>query len=175
MNNCLKLSPVVEPKPLQINYGGQITDFDQVRNCWIIDFHFSARCAVNLLVNPYVGDKVCFVEMDNEYYITQLLSRDISSDTLTLQSDKKVHWLAPEFKLTAFENLELVSLNKIAVTSKNYVMSAANTMIQQAENLIQHVGQFSLTAKGLLRLNGKQQIITAEKDVRIDGERINMG
>jgi len=183
MNNCLKLmpqlkqkrTPEVSPTPLQVNFGGQITSFDQVNNCWVIDSHFSADCAINLLVKPCVGDKVCFIEMDNAYYITQLLSRDLSNETLVIQSDKKVHWLAPELKLTAFENLEFVSLNKVAISSKNYVMSAANTMIQQAENLLQQVGQFSLTAKGLLRLSGKQQLITAEKDVRIDGERINMG
>ena len=33
----------------------------------------------------------------------------------------------------------------------------------------------NLTARGLLRLNAKQQLITAEEDVRIDGKRINMG
>jgi hypothetical protein len=32
-----------------------------------------------------------------------------------------------------------------------------------------------LNAKGLLRLSGRQQVITAEEDVRIDGKRINMG
>jgi len=175
MNNCLKLTPVVEPTPLPVNYGGQITGFDNTSNHWVIDAEFNANCAVNLLVKPCIGDKVCFIQCDNHYYITQLLARDTSHETITIQSDKKVHWLAPEFKLTAFDNLEFISLNQITITSKNYMMSAANTMLQQAESLLQQVGKFSLTAKGLLRTNAKQQIITAEKDVRIDGERINMG
>lgn len=175
MNNCLKLSDAMEPTHLPMNYGGQVTSFDTVNNCWIIDNKFQANCAINLLVKPCVGDKICFVELDDSYYITQLLSRETLDETITIQSDKKMHWLAPEFKLTAFNNLEFVSLNQITITSKNYMMSAANTMLQQAESLLQQVGKFSLTAKGLLRLNAKQQVITAEKDVRIDGERINMG
>lgn len=175
MNNCLKISPIIEPTALTVNYGGQLTDFDEVTSCWVVDHHFSARCAVNLLVKPSIGDKVCFVEMDNAYYITQLLSRGDNHDPLVIQSDKKIHWIAPEFTVTAFDNLELISLNKVAITSKNYVVSVANTMVQQANQLLQQVGQFSLTAKGLLRTSAKQQVITAEKDVRIDGERINMG
>lgn len=179
MTHVLKLSantlPKVFPTEIQVTYGGLITHFDTFSNSWVIDDIFGATCAVNLLVQPCVGDTVCFVEMDKEYYITQLLSRKDEVNTLTIASDKKMHWQAPELKFTAFENLEFISLNKMAVMSKNYVMSVANTMIQQAENLLQKVGQYSLSAKGLLRVHGKHQVITAEKDVRIDAERINMG
>lgn len=179
MTHVLKLSaktlPNVVPKEIQVTYGGLITRFDKLSNSWIIDDVYSATCAVSLLIQPCVGDTVCFVEMAEEYYITQLLSRKNEIETLTISSDKKMHWQAPELKFTAFENLELISLDKMALMSKNCVMSVANTMIQQAENLLQKVGQYSLSAKGLLRVHGKHQVITAEKDVRIDAERINMG
>ncbi|NQZ13144.1 MAG: DUF3540 domain-containing protein [Algicola sp.] len=175
MNSCLKLAPQVEPTPLTVKYTGKITEYDQKSQNWIVDGVFKAACALSLLVKPCVGDNVCFIELDNQYYIVQLLSRQNRGGELLLESQQKVHWVAPELRFTAFDRLELVSLNKVAVMGKDYVMTATNTMIHQAEKLIQQVGQFSLTAKGLLRLNGKQQVITAEKDVRIDGKRINMG
>jgi len=175
MNSCLKLSIHPEPTPVSSLYTGVITGFDKEHRCWVIDDSFKAVTAADLLVKPCVGDTICFVEMVKIYYITQLLSRDSTVDTLTLSSDKKMHLQAPELKFTAFENIEFTSLNKMALNSKHYAMSVTNTLIQQAENLLQQVGQFSLTAKGLLRTQGKHQVITAEKDVRIDGERINMG
>jgi hypothetical protein len=47
--------------------------------------------------------------------------------------------------------------------------------VSQAKHLIQHAGDFALNAKSLLRIHSKQQIITAQEDIRIDGKRINMG
>ncbi len=175
MNTCVKLTPTVKPAPVSVNYGGELTGFDEVLQSWIIDGLFVANCAASLLVKPRKGDKVCFIEMDDRYYITQLLARAEPQAEVLIESSVPLQMVAPELKLTAFNQLELVSLNRIAVMGKNYVVAAANSMIQQTEHLIQQVGQFSLTAKGLLRLNAKQQVITAEEDVRIDGKRINMG
>lgn len=175
MNHCLKLASQATPTPVGEIYSGLITGFDDESCCWVIDGSFKAMCAASLLVQPCAGDKICFIQIAEEYFIIQLLSRPDCLDSLVLSSDKKVRWQAPELKFTAFENLELTSLNKIALNSKHCAISIANTLIQQAENLLQQVGQCTLSAKGLLRLKGRQQVITAEKDVRIDGERINMG
>jgi cellobiose-specific phosphotransferase system component IIB len=179
MNSCLKLNPTITitptPTPVMASFSGQISGYDASTNCYVLDHQFEASCAVSLLVKPQIGDRVCFVEVDNLYFINQILSREDKSAELTLHSQQNIHMIAPQVKFTAFEKLELVSLNKVAIISKDYVMSAANSMIQQASSLIQQVEQFSLTAKGFLRLNGKHQVITAEKDVRIDGKRINMG
>lgn len=171
----LKLVPELVSKRNALNYTGRVSDYNKSGQCWVIDEHLSASCALSLLVQPSVGDKVCFIKEGSDYYIISILTREDKSDILKVYSDKKIHWLAPELRFTALNSLELVSLSKIMVTTKNHVMSVANTIIQQTENLIQQVGQLSITAKGLVKLSGKQQIITAEKDVRIDGKRINMG
>ncbi|MFT4927212.1 MAG: hypothetical protein ACI8WB_003318 [Phenylobacterium sp.] len=180
MNRCLKLAPVArcpvaKPTVMAVTYTGEISGYDALSQSWLVDHDFSASCAVSLLVKPSIGDTVCFIEVEQHYYITALLSRQDSEAELLLESSQKVRWVAPELHFSAFDKLELTSLNKMVVMGKDTVVSAANAMIQQAENLIQQVGQYSLTAKGLLRLSGKHQVITAEKDVRIDGERINMG
>ena len=175
MNNLLKLATAKKPTPIGATYAGRITCIEPEQGAWFIDGHFEAGCAADILVKPQSGDLVGFVELEGRYFITQVLEQSEPEQALHLQSDRQLHLTAPQVKVTAFDTLDLLSLGKVAVSGKTLVTSAANAMIQQAENLIQQVGQFTLTAKGLLRLNGKQQVITAEKDVRIDGKRINMG
>lgn len=175
MNTCLKLTPPIKPMPVTTHYGGVISGYDDSQQCWVIDELYPAVGAASLLVKPGEGDKVCFVEMDGEYYITQVLLRQQQDDALLIESRVPLHWVAPTLQFTAFEKLELVSLNQIAVMGKNAMITASQSLIQQTENLIQKVGQCSLVARGLSRFSAKQQIITAEEDVRVDGKRINMG
>jgi hypothetical protein len=175
MNSCLKLTPAVKPIPIATSFAGQVTGYDQQHNCWIIDELYLAPCAASLLVKPGEGDKVCFVQVEDDYYITQILSRKAQSEALLIETKVPLHLVAPAIQLTAFETLEMVSLNRIAVMGKNYILAAKQSVIQQTENWIQQVGQCSITAKGVMRLNAKQQVITAEEDVRVDGKRINMG
>ncbi|BFM48672.1 DUF3540 domain-containing protein [Marinomonas sp. THO17] len=175
MKSLLKIRSNPLPNCVAVLYDGVITDFDAVTQCWVIDDVFVAKGAVSLLVQPCLGDKVGFVGIAEEYYISHIFSRSSEAEELTIASDKKMHWLAPELKFTGTENIELLSLNKIGMISKDYVVSVSNTLLQQAQSLLQHVGHYSVNAKGLLNIRGKQQIISAEKDVRIDAERINMG
>ncbi|WDE08067.1 DUF3540 domain-containing protein [Thalassomonas viridans] len=172
MNAKLKLA--VEPQ-LNAVFTGEITGYDKEKQHWQLDGEFYASCAISLLVKPELGDKVCFTQVEGCYYLIQILSRSHNHQELVLETPKKVHWIAPRLRFTAFEQLELISLNKLALTGKDYVMSATSSMVLHAEHMIQQLGQLSLTAKGLLKQSAKHQVITAEKDVRIDGERINMG
>ncbi|WDE14323.1 DUF3540 domain-containing protein [Thalassomonas haliotis] len=174
MNAKLTFSHHIQPQ-LSTVFTGEITGYDSKRQSWQLDHEYDASCAASLLVKPEVGDKVCFIELDGRYYLVHLLTRSQKNQELVLESSKKVHWIAPRLRFTAFEQLELISLNKLALTGKDYLMSAASTMVVHAEHMIQQLGQYSLTAKGLLKQSAKHQVITAKKDVRIDGERINMG
>jgi len=174
MSAHLKFPPDIKPQQSSV-FTGEITGYDQQKQSWQLDGAFYARCAVSLLVKPELGDTVSFTQVDGRYYLLQILARSNNSQELVLETGKKVHWIAPVLRFTAFEQLELVSLNKLALTGKNYLMSAASSMVLHAEHMIQQLGQLTLTAKGLLKQSAKHQVITAEKDVRIDGERINMG
>ncbi|RBO81914.1 DUF3540 domain-containing protein [Marinomonas aquiplantarum] len=175
MKSILEIPSNPLPTSVPVLYGGVVSEYDAAAQRWVIDDVFTASVAVSLLVQPCLGDKVCFVEIAGDYFITQILSRSSQVNELTIESDKKMHWLAPELKFTGVENIELLALNKIGLISKDCVVSVSNTLLQQAQTMLQHVGECSLTAKGLLNIRGKHQVISAEEDVRIDGKRINMG
>lgn len=175
MKPCLKLTEKLQPVQVGPTFTGEVTAIESTQQQFVIDGYFLSFKAVSLLIEPMVGDRVCFIEIEGQYYITQLLTRSNEQADLVIASKQKMQWVAPKMTFTAFEQLELVSLNKVMISSKDYVVSAAKTMLQQAESLITNVGQLSAHAKGMMKLTGKQQVIVAEKDVRIDGERINMG
>ncbi|GLX80362.1 hypothetical protein tinsulaeT_37020 [Thalassotalea insulae] len=175
MKSSLKLAQVKGPKAMPNSYIGKITAFDKQQQCWMIDNQFPAKKALSLLVNPELSDQVSFIELDEEFVITQLLTRANSQLQITMQSDKSVQWILPELSVKALDSLELVASNNVTLMANNLVQNGLNSLMQYSENLLQQANQFSATAKGVLRLNGKQQIITADDDVRIDGERINIG
>ncbi len=180
MTPCIEfpLHHQYQPTPLENAYSGVITAIDAGNDQWIIDQHFTAPTAVSLLRKPEAGDLVYFVRIGTEFFITQILQRqksDNASRPLSLESDQPLYIHAPELKLSAWHTLELTSVNTLSVAAEQGSFCFSGTLIQQSENLIQQVGHMNLTARGLLRLNAKQQLITAEEDVRIDGKRINMG
>lgn len=139
--------------------------------------------AAGLLLLPAVGDQVLCVpepsagrpaDSGERWLIVQVLLR-ASAVPLQFCSQQEVEWLAPAIRLRALRELELTSAGKLHCHAIDLVFSAGRTLVQQARHLLQQAGDFSLTAKGLLRLSGKQQLITAEDDVRVDGKRISMG
>lgn len=176
MKTQLKLSNYVKPTPMPEAFCGDISGFDEQTGLWEIDHCFFAQVAVSLFVKPEEGDKVSFILLDAKtYIIQQILVRNIYSSSITFQTDKNVCWVAPNVSIQVQDELELVALNKVSMLGENIVCSAQASLIQQAENLIMQATQLSATADGVMNLTGKQQMLIAEEDFRIDGNRINMG
>lgn len=175
MKPSLQIAHEKSPRPMPQSYFGEITGFDSQQQCWRIDNQFLATKAVSLLVNPEISDQVGFVELNGKYVITQLLTRSEKQQKVTLQSEQSVQWIAPNLSVKALDSVELVASNNVTMMANSLVQNGLNSMIQQSEHLLQQANQFSANATGVMHLNGKQQIITAEDDVRIDGERINIG
>jgi len=86
--------------------------------------------------------------------------------------------------IRATEQIALHALRDVDITAATGVLSlnARNLFTTVQESLVQNVRhfvgkaeQYLLDAKQLLKLHGKQALITAEHDVKVDGERISMG
>ena len=179
MNNCYKLPSIVagpSPKPDVRNTEvlvGKITQIDKENQFFFVN-NISVTCASSLLIKPNVDDLVCFIKEQEQHYIIQIL-HSAQQQPVVMQSEQPIHFNAPAIRLQAWQDIELVSLNRLSMIAKHGTLSVASTLVMNAENLIQKVKQLSISVKGLLTMHGKQQVITAEEDVRIDGKRINMG
>lgn len=181
MNSCspvaCKSSEAITPSEPSMDAQyivGRVTGYDAQLHHFTVEDDIHAGVADGLLVQPASGDLVACLLSEQGNFILQVLVQ-ANAKALSITSAKPIKMSAPSISMAARDELELVSLNRFSLVGKHGVISAAGSLVACAEQLIQQVGQFMLSAKGLMRLSGRQQVITAEEDVRIDGKRINMG
>ena len=164
-----------EAKPEPVSYQvGIVTQIDEPGRVCQIDHSVHGIIADGLLVSLEVGDTVACIHSPLGVFVIQQLIQH-PTRLQQIKSRQELHICASSLRLQATDDMELVSLNRCSMVSKHTVISAAETLVTTAEHAIQSVSQFLLSVKGLLRMNGKSQVITAEEDVRVDGKRINMG
>ncbi len=165
-------------------YEGTITS-DTGEGRFIIDGRVEAETAFSCIVRPECGDTIVYLKTDNAAYISAILSRpDDSPATIEIEGVKELSIKSKKLNLTAEEHLDLQSLKTIGITSflgaltltgMNIVTTVKESIIQHATSHITSVKNYSLNAKNLLRTHGKHHIMTADEEIRMDGERINMG
>ena len=63
----------------------------------------------------------------------------------------------------------------VTLAARNLVLTAIDALLEQVRHRITRAEEVCMRATGLLKLHGQHGFITAERDVRIDGERINVG
>ncbi len=143
--------------------------------CYYLRGGSLAYTAESLLLTPEEGDLVLCVKADNHLFITQLLRRNQPTDQLRIISTRPVDWVAPSIRFKALNEMELMAVERVTIAAKNIVHHAAEALVQQAYTLLQSAKALSINAKGLMQLKGRQQLITAEEDLRMDAKRINMG
>ena len=135
----------------------------------------TAVAAEGLLVFPEQGDTVLCVQIDHALLVTQVLRRSVPAETLVIHSPKPIEWVAPVLRFKALQEMELLSAEKLVLSSRHLICGAIETLVQKARHVVQQAHHYSLTATAVMRLKAKQQLVTAEDDIRMDAKRINMG
>ncbi|MBU2711208.1 DUF3540 domain-containing protein [Zooshikella harenae] len=146
--------------------------------------------AVSCLVTPKVGDHVLVAESNGtdqsgaECFIVHILQRE-SCETvqLTVPGATQVQWqqgqiaLLAKTKLTLFaaQQVDLGSLEQLLIQGKHQVYTAWETAVSHVQDFVQQVDSYTLTAKHLLKMHGEYQLLTAEKEIKVDADRITMG
>jgi hypothetical protein len=179
MSNCIAFSRAnnnnrVKAAPELKYYSGVITAWDEQQQRCTVDNVADINIADSLLVKPEVGDVVAYINCSQGNFVIQILLQSNAVAT-HLSSSLPLKINAPCISIAARDELDMVSLNRFSLVSKHGAISVAGTLVTCAESLVQQVNQLILNARGMLRMSAKQQVITAEEDVRIDGKRINMG
>ena len=90
----------------------------------------------------------------------------------------------PQVAVHARESIALHALHDVEITAatgtltlnaRNLFTTVHDALVQNARHFIGKAEQYLLDVKQLLKLHGQQALITAEHDVKVDGERISMG
>jgi hypothetical protein len=166
------------------NQSGTVTSIDGNGKC-ILDWELDAVRAVSCIVSPVTGDYVQYVETANGRYIVNILHRTVTSEIclsgpdnneLLLQTKRLKIFSATSVNIASRDDVTISSVaGAIILTAQNFFQTIADSVIKLARNYILKAVQISTDAEQINRTHGCHQIITADKDIRIDGERINMG
>jgi hypothetical protein len=145
-----------------------------------------ARQALGCLITPEVGDRVLAASgKDGTPFIVHILQRaELGVARLSVPGARELALCQPRIAVSASEQINLHALRNIEVTAatgvlglnaNNLFITVNETLVQNVRNFIGKSSQYLLEARQLLRLHGQQTLVTAEQDVKIDGERISVG
>ncbi|HZX30955.1 MAG TPA: DUF3540 domain-containing protein [Rhodocyclaceae bacterium] len=152
---------------------------------YLLDNGRLARRAPSCLLQPQAGDRVMALAVGDETHIVHILVRSreataqlsvSGADTVALRQD--------EIQLDARRRLRLRSLGDTEVTAatgtlslqgRNLFAHAVDSLVQQSSHWIARMGHALIEASELLRAHGRQALVTADQDIKIDAERISMG
>jgi hypothetical protein len=145
-----------------------------------------ATQALSCLLEPRAGDRVLGVGCrDGACYIVHLLARpDSDQATLCAPGMAQLTISQPQLALQASTSLSLRALRDVELSAATgtLTISARNLFQTVTESLVENVRfyigcaeQYLLEVKHLLRQHGEQVMVTADKDVKVDADRISMG
>lgn len=147
-----------------------------------------ASRALSCLVDPVAGDLVLVAQADGGCHILHVLARDEAEGpravALSVPGEGGMALRARRFSLHALEEIELVSARDLSLTAatgalslvaRNLFATASESLVQQARHVVGKAGHYLLEVRHLLRLHGQDALITAERDLKADAERISMG
>jgi hypothetical protein len=153
---------------------------------YLLDSGQLARRAPSCLLQAQAGDRVATLTLaDDSVFIVHILERSATASALLSVAEcRSVALHQEEIVLSSQRRLALRSLGDTEITAatgtlalqgRNIFATAADSLVQQSGQWIARMGHALLEASDLLRLHGKQTLLTADKDVKIDAERISMG
>jgi hypothetical protein len=158
---------------------------------YLLDDGRAALAALTCLIEPRVGDRVLVAESaDANRYIVHILARSAEANaahadaTLSVPGARKLTIAQPTVDIVATERAALRSLKDadlvaatgtLSVTANDLFRTVAQSVVDAFKHYVGHAEHYLLDVDELLRQHGKQVMVTAEKDVKVDADRISMG
>lgn len=145
-----------------------------------------ARRSAGCLLEPEKGDLVLLYRSDiGENFITQILHKNEQATArLNVEGVQKLLLEQPDISLMARNEINLTALADIEISAiagnltlqvNNFISSVRETVVENARHRISKTFTYALDVTGLMRIKSEQGVVTAEKDLKIDAERISMG
>ncbi|UXY17247.1 DUF3540 domain-containing protein [Chitiniphilus purpureus] len=144
-----------------------------------------AQQAPSCLVQPQAGDRALVVGCaDGDSFIVHLLARTHDEAVLSVHGASALSLSQARIALNASDSVKVRALGELHLNaatggmhlnSRNLFIGVTETLIEQTRHRIARAEHYLLTVRDLLRLHGKQTLLTAEKDVKVDADRISVG
>ena len=155
-------------------------------NAYLLNDGRAARQALSCLVQPEIDDQVLVASSENgSCFVVHILHRKNNQvANLSVPGAEQLCINQAQVSVTAKDNIALNCLTNIDINAATGVLrlNASNLFTTVSESLVQNVRyfigqseQYLVDAKQLLKLHGQQALVTADKDIKVDAERISMG
>jgi len=152
---------------------------------YLLDNGRLTQRAASCLLQPQVGDRVMVLSLNEEAHIVHILARNKDGEALlSVSKASSLTLRQEEILIESRRRLRLRSLGDTEVTAatgtlslqgRNLFINAVDSLVQQASHWICRMGHALIEASELLRMHSRQALVTAERDIKIDAERISMG
>jgi hypothetical protein len=144
---------------------------------WLLNDERIAQCATSCLIEPNVGDQVLVVQDDSQHYILSILVRqqETKDATLIVPNANKVTVQCEELAMQCRTGITFQSAGKIVLQSKHFIQEVKQNIVQVFRGFIAKGEQWDVSTTVLNRTHSRHQIMTAEKEIKVDADRINMG
>lgn len=155
---------------------------------FLLDNGRCAEQALCCLLTPQQEDLVCVVEAGTAVFVSAVLRRPGGEAPLAVElhvpGAASVHLRQSRVEVEAFDGIALRAAREIELTAavgavrisaRDLLATAIESAVTSAGCHLVRAGEYLLDASRLLRLRGGHTQITADGDMRVDGERITMG
>ena len=106
-------------------------------------------------------------------------SREVSlpnNEAMKLNTQKLTVNANEQINLNTMGDINLNSVaGKLAMSAKRCYLTIQDSLIQMAKHMINRADYIDHQADKLLKTHASQHLMTADKDIKVDAERINMG
>lgn len=178
-----KKSVLVDGSP-QLSEGVISSQGDGCNTWELVDGRIAER-AVSCLVDPELGDGVVVFGSERRHMILAILTRE-NNLSVAIGAGKAQGLIlkGKNIRLQASHAAEITSLGsltfsaplgRIQITAAELFQSISCTLVTLARNMVTKVTDYQFRGEGSVVSTAKTQVITAETDLRIDAQRINMG
>lgn len=162
---------------------GEITQHNDDE--FTLNGHVKARQALSCLLVPQTGDIVLYWLDGDQAWILNVLSaaqhqgRDVSlpqQQDIRINTQNLVVNASEKITFNAMHEFNInVALGKLNQCARSMYQMVQESFVQITKHYINKSEYLDLQAEKLLKSHATQQLITAEKDIKMDADRINMG
>ncbi len=155
---------------------------------WQLDHQREARQAFSCLVTPKVNDVVTCYCQDGQWYVLAILHRPNynkpAAGQIGLPGHGPLAIEASQLTLNSGSELQLNSVGDISLCSAggsikqwaaNLYQTVQESLVQLSRHFVNRAENTDLQASQVMKSHGAYQMITADKDIKVDADRINMG
>lgn len=164
--------------------------YDVVRSCetpnlWTLESGIIATRALSCLVEPQLGDRILVAADAGIGVIVAIISRQQEATvSLTVANGGDLHVSADSLSFTARRDVELQAETAITLSAPfgavetvahNLTLAVQGSVVTVADAIIEQARNVHVSADETIMTHAQIHSVTADQDLFMDADRINMG